>query len=233
MNSSRAKIIVRMKTWTLQLRHLFKTSFILSIACGLNFLATSKAEAFDYTSNYVYGVMVGLGGAGVDETVPQTSGTGTTTASSANDPGMVGISIEKFLNEKWSLALSHRRGLNFGPFSVSVHFTGVIWRRYFLRPATFLPNTKLKNSVTMQRWVPFVGLGAGIAQGSIKRENDAVNDVTGSGLYMGFHMGIDYHLRPNLILRPEFFTSATFMDTSKFPSTVQEYGLVVGFHFKL
>lgn len=222
-----------MKTWISQLRHLVKTVSILSVMCGLNFIAASTSEAFDLTSNYVYGVSIGLGGSGVDETFPLENGTGTVDASSAESPGMLGISIEKFLNERWSLALSHRRGFRFGPFSMGVGFTGVIARWYFLRPATFLPDTKLKNSVTFQRWVPFAGFGGGVARGSVEREGDAIGNVSGSGVFMGVHLGIDYHLRPNLILRPEFFTSGTFMNNTKTPSTLKEYGIVVGFHFKL
>lgn len=222
-----------MKTWTLQLKKILKILCTISVLYGLNFLAVEEASALDLTSNYVYGFSIGLGGSGIDQTVIKDDGS-KIDASSSESPGMMGISIEKFINNKWSLAISHRRGFKFGPFSHGVGFTGVIARRYFLRPATFLPNPKLENSVTLQSWVPFAGFGGGVASGSITREKaDAIPDVDSSGIFMGVHLGVDYHLYTNMILRPEFFTSATFMNNSKTPAVVKEYGLIVGFHFKL
>lgn len=192
----------------------------------------SRAEAFSWKHDLVYGAMVGLGGSGIDKDITNDSGD-TITVNRADDPGMMGLSVEGFLNDKWSLALSHRRGFKFGPFSTKVSFTGVIARRYFGR-APFIPSKKLENSaVLMRRWAFFAGLGGGVAQGSITRDEDAVKTVQGSGVYMGVHLGADYHLRPNLILRPEFFTSGTFMNDSVSPTTLNEYGIVIGFHFRL
>jgi hypothetical protein len=195
---------------------------------------TSNAEAFSWKHDLVYGVMTGFGGSGLDEDQPNpTNPTDIITVKRSEDPGMLGISVEAFLNDKWSLALTHRRGYKLGPFSTKVGFTGVVARRYFGR-APFIPSKQLENSaVLMRRWAPFVGLGGGIARGSITRAGDAVPRASGSGVYMGIHLGADYHLRPNLILRPEFFTSGTFMDDSTTPATLKEYGLVVGFHFRL
>ncbi len=220
-----------MKNWISPLK-----LFILNICitCGALLGSPSSAEASKLTSDLVYGFSFGFGGSGVDQEVFDDTGDKTISASSDQAPGMLGISVEKFLNEKWSLALSHRRGFELGPFGVGVGFTGFIARRYFLRAPTFLPKKELKNSVTLQRWVPYAGLGFGVASGSIDREEtDAVGSVSGSGVFMGIHLGVDYHLYPNLILRPEFFTSSTFMSSAKAPSTVKEYGLVMGFHFRM
>jgi hypothetical protein len=202
----------------------------LILACTLT---PSSSFAWDFVDDLVFGFAFGFGGSGVDEDIQNESGTGTVTASSSLDPGMLGISVEKFINDKWSLALSHRRGFQLGPFGMDVGFTGLVARRYFMRSPTFLPKKDLKNSVTLQRWVPFAGLGIGVASGSIDREGDAVPQVSGSGVYMGVHLGVDYHLYTNMILRPEFFTSATFADDSQTPATLNEYGLVVHFLFRL
>jgi len=214
------------KVYRLQLK-------ILPLLTGLIliFAIPTTANAFSWKHDLVYGVMGGFGGSGVDKDVRTDAGENVT-ESRSEAPGMFGVSVEGFLNDKWSLALSHRRGFKFGPFSTKVSFTGVIARRYFGR-APFIPNQQLKNSATiMRRWAPFVGLGSGIATGTVLRENAVNESVSGSGVYMGIHLGADYHLSPNLILRPEFFTSGTFMNDSDTPSTLNEYGLVCGFHFR-
>lgn len=218
-----------MKNWTSRLNLIV---FNLILICGAQFVAPNCVQA-GITDDLVYGFAVGFGGSGIDKDVLNNSGTGTVSASSDQAPGMIGISVEKFWNEKWSVALSHRRGFELGPFGMGVSFTGLIARRYFLRSPTFLPKKTISNSVTLQRWVPYAGLGFGVAEGSIARENDAVGNLNGSGVFMGVHLGVDYHLYPNMILRPEFFTSSTFGSGSETPAVLKEYGLVMGFHFRL
>jgi|GEM_PF-2141078 len=204
---------------------------LLGLLLTFQFALAQNANAFSWKHDLVYGVMGGFGGSGVDKDVKTEAGENITEQRS-EQPGMFGLSIEGFVNDKWSLALSHRRGFKFGPFSTRVSFTGVIARRYFGR-APFIPKKNLKNSATiMRRWAPFVGLGSGLATGTVVRENAVNESVSGSGVYMGIHLGADYHLSPNLILRPEFFTSGTFMNDSETPSTLNEYGLVCGFHFR-
>lgn len=212
----------------LQLNKIIPALLLLFLS---QWISPKSAEAFSWKHDLVYGVMGGFGGSGVDKKIDNNSG-GSVTERRSEQPGMFGLSVEGFIRDQWSLAISHRRGFKLGPFSTKVSFTGVIARRYFGR-APFIPSTKLKNSaVVMRRWAPFVGLGTGIATGTVVRENILNESISGSGVYVGVHVGADYHLRPNLILRPEFFTSSTFMNDSSEPTTLQEFGLVCGFHFR-
>ncbi len=180
----------------------------------------------------VFGLSLGFGGAGIDKSLLAEDGINEFDVSRSESPGVIGISVETFLNEKWGLALSHRRGVRIGPFSMDTHFTGIIARRYFLRTPPVLADPRAKDQVVVQTWTPYVGIGAGVARGHIKREKTFVDSLSSSGIYMGGHVGVDYHYKPRLILRPELYTSASIIDTSKQPATLKEYGLVMGFLFK-
>ncbi len=213
-----------MKNWILPLKN-------LTVVALLCLPILNKAEALNLKKDLVYGVFTGFGGAGVEEDKKNSSG-GTFTDSRNEGPGMVGFSVEMYLSEKWTLALSHTRGFKLGPFRSGVGFTGVTVRRYFLRPVPYLPSNDLANSATIQRWAPFVGLRSGIAIGSIKRD-DAAGDTSGSGIYFGVALGVDYPLYHNMFLRPQLFTSATFMDDSDTPAVLEELGLGCSFLFRL
>lgn len=197
----------------------------------LQCLIIHEASAGIKLPDLVYGGFIGFGGSGIEKTVV-IEGTKYDLARSES-PGMMGISAEAFISNKWSLAFSHRRGFRLGPFSTGAFFTGAIARRYFYNPPPFIPSTKLQNAITMQTWAPYIGLGSGIAHASTVREGDVISKVSSSAVYVGIHIGFDYQISPNLILRPEIFTSSSFMDVTETPATLEEFGVVCGFHFRL
>lgn len=197
----------------------------------LQFLFINNALALRLKPDFVYGGTFGFGGSGIDKTVVVENQN--FDVSRAETPGMLGLSIETFISKNYSLALSHRRGFRLGPFSSGVSFSGLILRRYFYNPPPIIPDKNLPSSVTIQTWAPFIGLGTGLAQATTERETDVVKVVKSSQVYFGIHIGFDYQISPNLILRPEIFTSSSFIDVSSTPATIEEFGLVCGFHFKL
>jgi hypothetical protein len=190
-----------------------------------------EANALRFKPDFVYGGFIGFGGSGIDKTVVVEGQD--FPISRSESPGMMGLSIETFLSNNYSLALSHRRGFRLGPYTSGVSFTGLILRRYFYHQAPIIPSKGLSTAITMQTWAPFIGLGTGLAQASTTRDEDVIVRVSSDAVYFGIHIGVDYQINPNLILRPEFFTSSSLMDVSSTPATIKEYGLVCGFHFKL
>ncbi len=195
------------------------------------FLLINEAHALRFKPDFIYGGMIGYGGSGIDkEVIVETQ---TFDLSRAETPGMLGVSIETFIATKYSLAFSHRRGFRLGPFSSGVSFSGLILRRYFYNSPPIIPTGGLGSAITVQTWAPFIGLGTGLAIAKTKRETDVIQDVTSSQIYMGVHIGFDYQISPNLILRPEIFTSSSIVDVSDTPATLEEFGVVCGFHFRL
>lgn len=194
-------------------------------------LFAHQAHAWRPNPDLIYGGFIGFGGSGIEKTVVVNSADHD--ISRSESPGMIGLSVEGFVADRWSLALSHRRGFRLGPFSSGVNFTGLIMRRYFYHSPPIIPNKNLTTSITVQTWAPFIGLGTGLAHASTNRDSDVVSNVSSSAIYLGLHVGFDYQINPKLILRPEIFTSASFMDVSETPSTIEEFGIVCGFHFKL
>lgn len=213
-----------MTTWILQLKNLA----LVILFC---FPLVQRAEALNLKDDLMYGVFTGLGGTGVSEDIMTTAGD-TLTNDRSEEPLVFGFSVETHINEKWTLALSHRRGVKMGPFRSGVGFTGLTVRRYFLRPSSYLPPKDSVNTATIQRWAPYIGLGGGIAIGSIKRD-EVGGGAKGSGVFFGIDIGVDYPLYPKLILRPRLFTSATFMDDSATPAVLQELGIGCSFIFRI
>ncbi len=212
-----------------QLRPSHKNFYIVFFI--LQCLFVHEASAFKFKPDFLYGGQFGYGGSGIDkEVIVQNQ---KFDVSRAETPGMMGLSVETFVARNYTLALSHRRGFRLGPFSSGVSFTGLILRRYFMNSPPIIPDSKLSSAVTIQTWAPFVGLGTGLAMATTERDTDVVKTVTSNQVYIGLHVGFDYQISPNLILRPEIFTSASFIDVSDTPATIEEFGVVCGFHFKL
>ncbi len=197
----------------------------------LQFLFINDAFALRLKPDFIYGGMIGYGGSGIDKTVIVENQK--FDVSRAETPGMLGLSVETFVSKNYSLALSHRRGFRLGPFSSGVSFSGLILRRYFYNAPPIIPHKNLASSVTIQTWAPFIGLGTGLAQATTERETDVIKTVRSSQVYFGLHVGFDYQISPTLILRPEIFTSSSFIDVSDTPATIEEFGVVCGFHFRL
>jgi hypothetical protein len=203
---------------------------LIIITFGI-FLFSNPAHALRFKPDFIYGGMFGYGGSGIEKTVIVENSN--FDLSRAETPGMFGVSIETFIAPKYSLALGHRRGFRLGPFSSGVSFTGFTLRRYFYNSPPIIPHSKLGSSITMQTWAPFIGLGTGLAVAKTERETDVIPNVTSSQIYFGIHIGFDYQISPNLILRPEIFTSSSVIDVSDTPATLEEFGVVCGFHFRL
>lgn len=217
----------RMRTYGLLLSYKRFYALLFLLQCFF----IHNAHAWRLKPDFIYGGMFGYGGSGLDKTI--TVQNQQFDLSRSESPGMIGLSIETFIENQWSLAFSHRRGFRLGPFSSGVTFTGFILRRYFYHQAPILPGKDLSTSLTVQTWAPFIGLGTGLADATTVREGDVVTNVSSSAVYFGVHVGIDYPISPTLILRPEIFTSSSFIDVSTNPSTIQEFGVVCGFHFRL
>lgn len=197
----------------------------------LQCLFINSANALRLEPDFIYGISFGYGGSGLDKTVIVENQK--FDLSRAESPGMIGLSIETFIADQYSLGFSHRRGFRLGPFSSGVSFTGFILRRYFYNAAPILHNKRLATAITVQRWAPFVGLGTGLAMADTLRDGDVIANVDASAVYAGFHVGFDYQISPGLILRPEIFTSSSLVDVSKTPAKIEEFGVVCGFHFRL
>ncbi|MEZ4873668.1 MAG: hypothetical protein R2827_15795 [Bdellovibrionales bacterium] len=179
-------------------------------------------ELFDY--NWNIGLMAGLGGTGIQKGV--TIDDEEAISSRSETPGMFGVSIETVVRDQWSMSIQHRRGFRFGPFSAGVGVTDVSLRWYYLRNVPTIVNQEGADYVINQIWSPYVGGGAGIAFGSINRDGESPTAIDSSGIVLGLKVGADYHWKPNLILRPEFFVSGTFMNSSAVENTIAEFGIV-------
>lgn len=178
------------------------------------------------------GGAIGLGGTGITSS-PNVNGEKTLVPRSES-PGIFSIYVDYLLSDRVGLTAEHIRGFRLGPFSSGVSFTGVGTRWYFLAPAPSTPKTSgTKTSILVKRLIPFVGLGAGVATGTISRDEDQAPTVSGSGVYLGFRGGVDYSLAPGWGLRPELTTLATFSSSTIPPSSVSEFGLQVGLYFYL
>lgn len=203
--------------------------FVIMILQSL--LLINQAHALRVKPDFIYGVGFGYGNHTMDKEV--TVEGDKYNLSRSETPGMLSISVETFITDRWSVGLSHRRGFQMGPFSIGVGFTGIIARRYFMNPTPVLASDKLQSSIIVQGWAPFAGFGFGIAEGSISREGEVVDTISTSGFFVGGHLGLDYQISPNLILRPELFYSTTLMNVSEVPSSLNEMGLILGLHFRI
>ncbi|MCB9025294.1 MAG: hypothetical protein H6625_03180 [Bdellovibrionaceae bacterium] len=186
---------------------------------------------FAHASPWNVGLKGGFGGTGIKKTVDLDQGN--VDASRSEGPGVIGISLEKVVSDRWSLAIEHRRGFRFGPFSSGVGFTDVTYRWFYMAAAPALVLKSSDSYIFTKKWVPFLGFSSGIAFGSIHREGDKVSSVDSSGIIMGTKLGIDYHYKSNMILRPEVIVSSTFMNSGNVPSSMSEFGLMFGalFHY--
>jgi hypothetical protein len=189
---------------------------------GLGLLNGSPAKA----SSWTVGVFAGFGGQGIkknaiveDDQVAE--------ASRSEGPMVLGLSLEKLLSDRWGLAIEHRRGFRIAPLSSGVSFTGVSGRWYYLRNASTLVDADATNYILLRTWSPYVGGAAGFAQGTIKRERNPVPVTSSSGFYVGIKVGLDYHYKPNLLLRPELNYSLTPLGTAETSGELSEFSLGV------
>ncbi len=223
---------LKLKQKTVRVKLLHNSRWLLSVVLIFVGLGFEEAQAgFKFKPDFIYGISAGFGNQTLNKDV--TVEGDVYSLSRTEGPLMLGISIETFIHEKWSVALGHRRGGRMGPFSMGIGFSGFTVRRYFKNPAPFIPHKDMATSFVVRGWAPFAGFGTGVAHGSASREGEVVKTISSSGVYFGAHFGVDWQWKSNLILRPELFYNTTIMSDSTVPASMNEMGLLVGFHFRL
>ena len=193
------------------------------------FLFTFFLVNISEASEWSYGFKAGFGGTGIKKTVSIDEGN--VDASKSEGPAIFGVSAERALSNKWNLSIEHRRGFRFGPFSSGVGFTDVTWRWYYLGSVPPIVSNETVSFVFTKKWVPFLGISAGVAFGSITREGDKVARVKSSGAILGTKIGVDYHYKKDVIMRPELIVSSTFMNAGAIEESMSEFGLMYGMIF--
>ncbi len=174
-------------------------------------------------SPWTVGFFAGFGGQGIKKNVVVEDQVVTTERSEG--PLVLGLSLERLVNERWALAIEHRRGWRIAPLSSGVGFTGLSGRWYYLRDASTLVNANATNYALLRTWSPYVGGAMGFAQGTIKRERNPVPSTSSSGFYVGIKLGLDYHYRRDLLLRPEINYSLTPLGTPETSGEMSEFSL--------
>ncbi len=206
----------------LKLRVRELSSFLLGVL-----LTLSAQEA---RAEYRLGATLGYGGAGIDS-VNSISSTDVNVHRS-DGPGMLGLSIEFLTSDTSSISVDHTRGIFISPFSSGVGFTGVTWRWFYTGKSPSVVASQNENSILIvTRRIPFLGLAAGIASGSIYRENDLVPSVSAGGVYTGFHAGYDYQTTPGRFTRIEALYASTPTSSGFVKTALSEFSLQIGMYF--
>lgn len=196
----------------------------------LSFAATNVAEGSQ--RGVKFGGSLGFGGSGIQQAV-QVNGA-TSVVERSEGPGTIYLFAERLMSDYFSLGLEHSRGFSFGPFSTGSSFTGFAGRYYYLGPAPSVGAVSATETVlVVRRFTPFAGLATGIAEAEIKRDNDLVRSVSGSGIYIGLRTGADYPLAAGIGIRPEMTYSTTFFQSPTLPSTLSEFSLQCGIYMAL
>lgn len=195
-------------------------AFILGL-CG------QGTDAHAKSSRYRLGSSLGFGGSGLTQvTTVQDS---LTIVERSEGPAVISLFADRLFSDFFSLGIEHTRGINFAPFSMGSSFTGVSGRWYFWGPAASVANTEGENALlVIRRFTPYVGGAVGAALATIRRENDLVPSLEGSGLYFGIRIGADYPLGPGLGLRPEILYSTTIFQSPTLSSSLSEYSIGCG-----
>lgn len=181
-------------------------------------------------AEYRLGAYLGFGGSGI-KTVSTISNTDVEVERS-DSPGIFGIAYEYLTSDSSSISIDHTRGVHLSPFSSGVGFTGVTWRWFLWGKAPSIGVMKEDASyLLVARRTPFVGLATGIANGTISRENDIVPSVTASGVFFGFHGGVDYQTVPGKFLRVEALYSMTPESSGLVKSSLSQFSLHSGLYF--
>jgi len=200
-----------------------KSNFFLIIIIWSQILAAKSGQ-------WTYGASLGLGGTGIS-TSAEVEGTSTKVERSES-PGAFSLFADRTINDHWTTSFEHIRGFRFGPFSSGISFTGVGTKWYFWNPAPAFPETSDNQSTLfIQQLSPFVGVAAGLAEGTIKRGNDKVGSVSGSGIYFGGRAGFDYTMEPGFGVRSEGSLSFTFSYSEKPTTILAEFSLRIGIFY--
>ncbi len=194
--------------------------------CGLAVLFLSTISLSAVAMDLRLGASLGYGGSGIsgNATINSTA----VPVDRSESPGMLGVSIETILSDKSTLAIDHTRGFSLGPFSMGVGFTGFTWRRYFSGTVPSMVDSPTESTILIKRYIPFLGLEAGVAQGTIFRSGDLVPSITGSGVFYAFRLGVDYQMEPRFIVRTEILSGTTFATSGFDQSKLTEFSFQSG-----
>jgi hypothetical protein len=192
----------------------------------LVFLLSFDAQSAN-SRRYRAGGSVGFGGSGVTQVA--TVNEELQIVERSEGPAVISLFVDRLMSDYFSLGLEHTRGVNFAPFSIGSSFTGVTGRYYFWGPAASVAETEGTEALLLvRRFTPYAGVGVGAAMASIRRDNDLVPNIEGSGLYFGLRLGADYPLAPGIGIRPEFLYSTTIFQSPTLSSSLSEYSLGCG-----
>jgi hypothetical protein len=192
-------------------------------------IASPVAQAGDFR----LGTGLGYGGAGI--TKVDSVGTDKQSVKRSEGPGTFSLFLDYMVSDSIAVGFEHARGYRLGPFSSGVGFTGITTRWYFRTPApTVARAAPDQSTLLVKQFSFFVGLGSGIAAGTINRDEDLVPSVTSSGVYIGFILGADYPLSPGVVLRPQITSYSTFSSSSKTsPAELSYFSFGAGIYFFL
>lgn len=195
---------------------------------GLFLVLTSYAQAYDLR----WGGTIGYGGAGVSEKVGE--GSTKTTAQKSEGPGVASFFVENLVSDDFMVGLEHSFGFRFGPFSAGVNFTGLLMKWYFWGPAIFRVDegASADNSTFfVNRYAPFYGFNTGVATAHVTRQNDVVDSISASGVYIGGRVGVDHSVQKDVSYRYEIISNTTFFSTAPDPPKLTEFALSFGVFF--
>ena len=208
-------------------KHLRYGAFVLRFVAPLLVVLFSINADSSNARRYRIGGSVGFGGSGVTQVTSVNDQL--TIVERSEGPAVVSFFADRLMSDFFSLGVEHTRGVNFAPFSMGSSFTGITGRYYFWGPAASVSETEGTEAVLLvRRFTPYAGVGVGAAMASIRRENDLVPNIEGSGLDFGLRIGADYPLAPGIGLRPEFLYSTTIFQSPTLASSLSEYSLGCG-----
>lgn len=188
---------------------------------------TSNVQAKEKDRDIRYGFGIGYGGAGVKDTV-DVNGT-LISAEKSEGPGVGSLFVENLFDDNFSMGLEHSFGFRMGPFSAGVSFSGLTSRWYFYGPALFrVDASDERTTFFTKRYALYYGLGAGIANAYLNRTNDAVSNISASGVYFGPKLGADYSYSKQVGFRYEFSYLSTFISTAATSPKLTELALLFG-----
>ncbi|MBC7741388.1 MAG: hypothetical protein H7061_04270 [Bdellovibrionaceae bacterium] len=202
------------------LNHLSRRKLIL-----INTLAFSLTAQADW----LVGGYFGFGGTGIS-TIEKFNGVDLPVERSES-PGVYGLFIERSLSDNSSIALDHTSGFTLSPFSSGVEFNGFTYKYFYPGEMPSVKYSKENSTLMVQRFETFVGGSFGIARGNITREKDAVPSTSGSGVYFGGRLGVDYQIAPGIVNRSEMIFGASMAPSGFAKAKLSEFGLVTGLYY--
>jgi hypothetical protein len=190
-------------------------------------ICISLKDARADSARYRLGSSIGFGGSGLSQVTSVQDNL--TVVERSEGPAVLSLFADRLLTDYLSLGLEHTRGINFAPFSMGSSFSGFTARWYFWGPAASVASVEGDKPVLLiRRFTPYIGGAVGAAMATIRRENDLVPLIEGSGVYFGLRIGADYPLAPGLGLRPELIYSTTIFQSSALSSSLSEYSIGCG-----